>query len=114
MEANGRLNMVVVPTEVIWKWQQYGNNIIAIFAFPRSRRRSFLIYLLTIQWQAIEIKVTFNEMSFEQSVTYLSTHQEAVKWLSLDWLSRGKRVIKWGSFNKTDFFYENNLSECNK
>ena len=28
---NDRLNMVVVPTEVIWKWQQYGNNFIAVF-----------------------------------------------------------------------------------
>ena len=27
-----------------------------------------LIYVLTTQWQAVEIKVTFNDMSFEQSV----------------------------------------------
>ena len=54
-------------------------NVFAIFRFSRSRRRCFLIYLLTIQWQAIEVKVTFNELSFEQSVTYLSAHQEAAK-----------------------------------
>ena len=36
------------------------------FHFPR--RRCFLIYLLTIQWQAVEIKVRFDEMFFEQSV----------------------------------------------
>ena len=23
--------MIVVPTEVSWKWQQYGNNFIAVF-----------------------------------------------------------------------------------
>ena len=26
---NDRLNMIVVPTEVIWKWQEYGNNFTA-------------------------------------------------------------------------------------
>ena len=31
MAVNDRLNMVVVPTEVIWKWQQYGNDVTAIF-----------------------------------------------------------------------------------
>ena len=39
------------------------------FPFPRSRRRCFRIYLSTIQWQAVKIKLTFNEMSFQQSVT---------------------------------------------
>ena len=39
------------------------------FAFPHARWRCFLIYLLTIQWQAAEINVIFNEMFFEQSVT---------------------------------------------
>ena len=29
--VNDILNMVVVPTEVIWKWQQYANNFIAVF-----------------------------------------------------------------------------------
>ena len=33
MVVNGRLNMIVVPTEVIWKWQQYENNLIAEFFF---------------------------------------------------------------------------------
>ena len=106
--------MIVVPTEVIWKWQQYGNNFIPIFRLSPLPSKMFLIYLLTIQWQAIEIKVMFNKISFEQSVTYLGAHQEAAKWISLDWLSLGKRVIKWGSFNKTDFFYGNNLSESKK
>ena len=99
---NDRLNMTVVPTEIIWKLQQY----------------VFLIYLLTIQWQAVEIKVTFNDMSFEQSVLHLplamGAHQEATKWISLDWWSLGKRVIKWGSFSKTEFFSENNSSGSNK
>ena len=31
MAVNDRLNMVVVPTEVIWKWQQNGSNVTAIF-----------------------------------------------------------------------------------
>ena len=53
------------------------------FHFPRTRRRCFLIYLLTIQLQVVETKVTFNEMSFEQSVLHLplimGAQQEAVK-----------------------------------
>ena len=44
----------------------------------------------------------------------MSTHQDAAKWISLDWSSIGKRAIKLGSFNKTDFFTENGLSESNK
>ena len=31
MTMNGILNVVVVPAEIIWKWQQYGNNFIAVF-----------------------------------------------------------------------------------
>ena len=73
MAVNDRLNMIVVPTEVIWKWQQYGNNFIAVFPqFTAPVEDVFLIYLLTIQWQAVEIKVTFNDMSFEQSVLRLT------------------------------------------
>ena len=57
-------------------------------------------------------------MSFEQSVLHLpvimSAHQDAAKWISLDWSSFGKRVNKGGSFNKLDFFSESNLSESNK
>ena len=36
----------------------------------------------------------------------MSADQEAVKWISLDWSSLRKRVIKfkWGSFNKTQTF----------
>ena len=83
------------------------------FAFPHSRRRCFLIYLLTIQWQAAEINVIFNEMLFEQSVTS-STNNECPP-------RSGKNGFHWidqvsvkGSFNKTEFFCENNLSENNK
>ena len=36
----------------------------------------------------------------------MSTHQETAKWILLDWSSLDKRVIKLGSFNKTDFFCE--------
>ena len=43
-------------------------------------------------------------MSFEQGVLHLplimSAQQEAAKWISLDWSSLGKRVIKWGNFYK--------------
>ena len=57
-------------------------------------------------------------MSFEQSVLHLplimSAHQEAAKWISLDWSSLGKRTIKLVSFNERDFFSENNFSESNK
>ena len=41
----------------------------------------------------------------------MSAHQETAKYISLDWSSLCKRVIKWDSFNKTGFFSENNLSE---
>ena len=66
----------------------------------------------------------------------MSAPQEALKWISLDWskilymvlwilymvplynifglISLRKRVIKWGSFIKNDFFCENNLIESNK
>ena len=44
----------------------------------------------------------------------MSAHPEAAKYILLNWSSLGKRVIKWGSFSKTDFFRENNLSESNK
>ena len=54
MAVNDRLNITAVPTEVIWKWQQYGKNFIAVFPLFPSRRKCFLIYLLTIQWQAVE------------------------------------------------------------
>ena len=57
-------------------------------------------------------------MSFEQNVLHfpliMSAHQEAKKWISLDWWSLGKRVTKWGSFKEADFFSENNLGESNK
>ena len=33
------------------------------FHFPRSR------YRLAVEWQAVKIKLIFNKMSFEQSVT---------------------------------------------
>ena len=29
--VNDRLHMIFVHTEVVWKWQQYGNNFIAVF-----------------------------------------------------------------------------------
>ena len=62
------LNMAVVPTDIIWKWQQYGNNCIAVF--PLSPHPSKMIYNLSANnpVAAVEIKVTFNKMSFEQSV----------------------------------------------
>ena len=44
----------------------------------------------------------------------MSADQEVEKWISLDWSSLRKRVIKWGSFSETDFFCENDLSESNK
>ena len=93
MTVNDRLNMVVVPTEVIWKWQQYGNNFIAVYTLSQ-----------------------FNKIPFEQSFSFNNecTHQGTAKWISLDRPSLGKRIIKWGSLNKTDFFCENNLSESNK
>ena len=40
MAENDRLNMVVVSTEVIRKWQQYGNNFIVVFPLSGSRNQS--------------------------------------------------------------------------
>ena len=73
-------------------------------------------------------------MPFEQSVLHIplimSAQEDVAKWIlldwskilfmvplyiiSLDWSSLHKRVIKWGSFSKTDFFCESNLSESNE
>ena len=66
---NDRLNMAVVPSEVIWKWQQYENTFIAVFPLSPIPSKMFYNLLLTIDLQAVEIKVTFNEISFEQSDT---------------------------------------------
>ena len=68
---------------------QYGNNFIAAFPrLPAPVKDVFLIYLLTIQWQVVKIKVTFNDMSFEQSVLHLpltmSAYQESTQWISLN------------------------------
>ena len=41
------------------------------FSFPGFHQRCFLIYVLTIQWRAVETKVTFNKMLFEQSVLHI-------------------------------------------
>ena len=60
MTVNDKLNMIVVSTEVILKWQQYGNNFTTVFPrFSAPVEDVFLIYLLTIQSQAVEVKVTF-------------------------------------------------------
>ena len=69
---------------------------LSYFAFPQSRRRCFLIYLLTIQWQAAEINVIFNEMLFEQSVTSSTNNECPPKSGKTDfvgWWSFGKRVV---------------------
>ena len=42
---NNRSNMVVVPAEVSWKWQQYGNNFMAVF--PLSPFPSKMLYNLS-------------------------------------------------------------------
>ena len=70
MAVNGRLNTVVVPNEIIWKWQQYGNNFIT--AYPLSLLQSKVLFNLSVNNPVVgsEIKVTFNEMLFEQSVTF--------------------------------------------
>ena len=65
MALNDRLNMILVLSEVITS--------LLYVTLPRSCRRCFLIYLLTIQWQAVEVKVTFNEISFEPSVFITSS-----------------------------------------
>ena len=47
------------------------------FSSPRSCRRCFLICLLTIQWQAVEIKVAFSEMPFKQIVLHIPLRMSA-------------------------------------
>ena len=107
MEVNNRLNIVVAPTEVIWKLQQL------YFIFPHYRQRCFLINLLKIQWQAAENNVAFNEMSFEQSVASSSYNGCLPRSNKMDFV--GLIKSRWdGSFNKTDFFGENKLSKNNK
>ena len=41
MAVNDNLSMMVVPTEVIWKWQQYGNNFIAVFSLSPPPSKMF-------------------------------------------------------------------------
>ena len=41
MAVNDNLSMMVVPTEVIWKWQQYGNNFIAVFSLSPHPSKMF-------------------------------------------------------------------------
>ena len=56
-------------------------------------------------------------MSYAQCVTSSFNDECPTRSSKMDFVglsSLGKRVIKWGSFNKTDFFCENNLSESNK
>ena len=100
---NGRLNIVVVPTEVTWKWRQYGNNFIAVFALSPLPSKVFYNLSAKIQWQADEIKVTFNEMPFEQTVTSSFNKDCPPRSGKMDWSSLGKTAIKWGSFSNTGF-----------
>ena len=96
MAVNDRLNLVVVPIEVIWKWQHYGNNFIAVFALSRSRRRYFIIYLqsITIQWQADDIEVTFKEISFEQGVTSSFNNEYLPRSGKMDFVKKSKKLKK--------------------
>ena len=95
MAVNGRLNMVVLPSEVIWKWQQYGNNLIAVF--PLSSFPSKMFYNLSANNPvAVEIKVAFNEMSMSDNnkcdnEIIMTAHKEAAGWISLYWSSLGKK-----------------------
>ena len=75
MAVNDRLNMVVVLTKVFENDSNMEKTLLPYFDFSHSRRRCFLIYLLTIQWQAAEINVIFNEMLFEQSVTSFTNNE---------------------------------------
>ena len=70
-----RLNMVVVPTEVIWKWQQYGNNATVILCLFPVPSKMFFNLSANNPVTGTDINVTFNEMLFEQSVTS-STNNE--------------------------------------
>ena len=63
---------LIVVTDLIWwlplrKLFENDSNMevtsLPYFRFPHSR------YRLAVEWQAVEIKVIFNKMSFEQSVT---------------------------------------------
>ena len=108
MVVNDRLNMVFIPTAVIWKWEQYGNNFIAVF--PLSPRPSKIFFNLSANSPVAGS--WFNEMPLEQSASFNNEcpQREVEKWISLDRSSLGKRIIEWGSFNKTDFFCENSMS----
>ena len=108
-----QITMVVVTTEVISKWQQYGNKFVAVFSLsPLLSKMFYNLYSknpVAGSWNQSYIK---RDVIWTKCCVNMSAHQEAGKWISWDWSSLGKRVIKWVSFNKTDVSCENNLSEA--
>ena len=59
--------------------------------------------------QAVETKVTFNEMPFEQSVLHIpliiiGSQQGTAKWVPLDWLKILYITAQKMKFSITDFF----------
>ena len=90
--------MVVVPTEVVWKWKHYGNNSIAVF--PLCPLLSKMFFNLSANnsvvrsWNQSDIlRCQLDKLLHLPSI--MSDHQEVA--------SLSKRVIKWGSFNKQTF-----------
>ena len=85
------------------------------FAFPHSRRRCFLTYLLTIQWQAVEINVIFNKCYLNKVLhlpLIMSAHHEAAKWISLDWSSFGKRVVSIKQNSSVKTTWVKTINKC--
>ena len=67
-----------------------------ISTFPAS-----VIYLLTIQWNAVEIKVIFNKMSFEKSVT-------------VGFMNQSKRPIDPCDFSNQSIFVKKSCDRLGK
>ena len=114
---NDRLNMMVVLTEVIWKLKQYGNNFIAVFPIFPLPSKMFLNFSannpLAGSWNQSDIE---RNAIWKKCITSSFNNECPPRSGKMDFvglIQLAKRVIKWSSFNKTDFFSENNFSESN-
>ena len=94
---NDRLNMMVVLTEVIWKLKQYGNNFIAVFPIFPLPSKMFLNFSannpLAGSWNQSDIERNAIWKSALHLPLIMSVHQEAARWISLDWSSSLKELL---------------------
>ena len=88
---------------------------LSYFAFSQSHRRCFLIYLVTIQWQAL-ILMWYSTRCYLNKVLHLplimSAHQKAAKRISLDWSSFGKRVVSIKQNSSVKTTWVKTINKC--